>query len=240
MVPSDSDVSRLLAGETPVDDPGLNEVATFLSDLRSTYPPAPVDAVRESHLVAVAEQARRQAEVPSPRRRRVARRTVAVVSVAALSVLTAGVGVAAAMGGNPLTLLPGLRLGPPEAPRSASPDPVASEREPQSEPAAGASTPAPSDTRSPQPTNAGVSSAKSSPTPSDTGGTTDDEIKSNNGKSDQAKAEHKPTAKPTQAKNEHKPTPKPTQAKNNKADPPVKARPEEKPPPPAKGGKAAG
>ncbi|MEN0072445.1 MAG: hypothetical protein AAGC63_15815, partial [Propionicimonas sp.] len=107
---SDSEVSRLLAGEVPTDDPGVPEVAAFLSDLRASCPPAPVDdAVRRAHLAAILQEAGRVAAERSSRRRRGAPRAVLVVVAAAVSLLTAGVGVATALGGNPLELLPGLR-----------------------------------------------------------------------------------------------------------------------------------
>lgn len=232
MGPSDSDVSRLLAGEPPVDDPGLSEVGGFLTDLREAFPPPSVDGVRESHVAAMAQEARRQAELTPPRRRRMARQTAAVVSVAALSVFGAGVGVAAAMGADPLGLLPGLRLGPPEAPRSATPAPR------PSDPVPAPSSISPPRPRTPPPTAAGVHTGKPTPAPS-VKRTDKDEPKSNNGKSDEAKAEHKPTAMPTQAKNDKANPP----AKANppvKASPPAKARPTDKPSPPSKRGKGAG
>lgn len=219
MGPSDSDVSRLLAGEPPVDDPGLSEVAGFLTELRHSYPPASVAGVREAHLAAVVQHAQRQAGFAPPRRHRVARRRAAIVSIAALSVFSAGVGVAAAMGADPLALLPGLRVGPPETPRSATPVPA------PSEPVPVPSSIPPSRTQAGQPATPGADSTK--PPHGQSGkGPKKDDVKSNNGKSDQAKAEHKPTAMPTQAK-------------NDKADPPANRRPGEKSTPPANRGKAA-
>ena len=223
MKPSESDVSRLLAAERPVDDPGLSEVAGFLADLRQAYPPASVEGVRESHLAAIAQHARHQPAPPS-RRRRVAHRRTAVVSLAAFSVFTAGVGVAAAMGVDPLTVLPGLRLGPPTAARSATPQPPAS-------PSAPPSAAPPAGPRQ-QPPGVGVSSSRR-PTPMPSAGIpTKGDPSWNNGRSDEAKAEHKPTAMPTQAKND--------KANNDKAKPPAKGRSSQKPTPPSKRGRTDG
>ncbi|MCB0913686.1 MAG: hypothetical protein KDB60_18935, partial [Propionibacteriaceae bacterium] len=119
---NEPDLSRLLAGEQP-DDPDPGDVAGFLGALRTAYPPAPVDAVREQHLAAISREVRLVAAAPRPRpaRSRRARRTIVTAIAATLGLLTVGAGVATAMGGNPLMMLPGLRVGPPETPRSVVP-----------------------------------------------------------------------------------------------------------------------
>ena len=223
MEASSSDVHRLRAGDSGVDDPGLSDIAGFLADLRQAYPPVRVDHVRDAHLAAVALEVRRQAVAPAAPVRAVAHRTVAVVSVAVLSVFGAGVGVAAAMGADPLSLLPGLRIGPPAAPRSAAPAP---------------DTPTPTPAPSVAPTRPALPrpaspAAHRTPSPGSEGKGNSSE-KSNNGKADENRANR---GNSDAARAEHQPTARPSQANNRKADPPAKSRLTAKPSPPAKPGK---
>lgn len=215
----DSDIERLLTGHKPDDRADLAQVAAFLSDLPKAYPAAEVGPERDEHLYVAAREARLLAAAPAPKARRSTRRLVVTAVVAGLGVLTTGVGVASAMGANPLVFLPNLLPQPAisarmDTPASVDPSAATPERptppKPTSQPQAEASDPV----GPPQgvPTGPGV----------------------NNGKSDEAKAEHKPTAKPSQSNNgkddrdkaEHKPTPKPkpTPSNNARADPPGKVK----------------
>jgi len=200
-VGSESDFSRLPAGQVPVDGPDRGAVEAFLAAMPAAFPPASVDAVREQHLAAIAEEVRRTAAAsrPRPGRTRRTRRMVVTALAAVLGLLTAGVGVATAMGGNPLTLLPGLRLGPPEAPRSAVPGEPTTSATKASQGPAEPRTPS----AAPTPSSAPSTSKSDHATPGAT---------SNNGKSAQAQASHKPTAKPS-----------PTN--NGRTDPPAKGKP---------------
>ncbi len=196
------DLSRLLAGEQP-DDPNLGDVAAFLGALRTAYPPAPVDAVREQHLAAVSREVRLVAAAPPPRptRGRRTRRAVVTSIAAAVGLLTVGAGVATAMGGNPLMILPGLRVGPPEAPRSSVPTAVVPGTTPATT-ASGTGRPSAVPTGVPSQTGAPGKSGEDHGKPT---------VKpSNNGKASEAQASHKPTALPTQA--------------SGKATPPAKGR----------------
>lgn len=210
---NESDVSRLLAGEEPGDDPELREVAALLSDLREAYPPAAVVGVRDRHLEAVVAEARQLAATRPSRRSRRARRAVVTLVAGSLGVLTAGVGVAAATGGNPLALLPGLPWTMPA--QSSSPSPSgpgstgatadAGPRTPQPGPsaarpdrAASTASPAPAHKASDGASNNGKSGkpktnqGKSAQAKADQ----DSRTRSNNGKSDQAKAGQEKKAKP--------------------------------------------
>lgn len=196
------DLSRLLAGEQPEEEK-LRDVAVFLGALRAAYPPAPVEAFREQHLAAVSREVRLVAAAPRSRpvRGRRARRTIVAAIAAALGLLGVGAGVATAMGGNPLMILPGLRLGPPETPRSAVPTPVPSGPTPTTT-APGERRPSVLPTRAPSRTSPPGKSGEGHGRPATKPG--------NNGKSSQAQASHKPTALPTQA--------------NGRATPPAKRR----------------
>jgi hypothetical protein len=197
---NEPDFSRLLAGEQPADDPSLRDVAAFLGALRTAYPPASVDAVREQHLAAVSREVRLVGAARTrPAASHRARRTVVTTITAALALLTVGAGVATAMGGNPLTILPGLRLGPPEAPRSGGPTAGA-----PSHPTTTATTGPRSGPPSPLPT------PTTAPGKSGEDHTKPTVLPTNNGKSSEAQASHKPTALPSQA--------------TAKADPPAKGR----------------
>lgn len=207
MSKNEPDFSRLLAGEQPADDPSLRDVAAFLGALRTVYPPASVDAVREQHLAAVSREVRLLGAARTrPAASHRVRRTVVTAITAALALLTVGAGVATAMGGNPLTILPGLRLGPPEAPRSGGPT-VGAPGHPTTTATTGPRSGPPSPL--PTPTTAPGKSGEDHTKPT--------VLPTNNGKSSEAQASHKPTALPTQA------TALPSQA-TAKADPPAKGR----------------
>jgi hypothetical protein len=112
----ESQVSRLLAGEVPVDDPQLGKVSAYLSSLEVACPPSSVDAFEDRHLAVVAREVRlvgasRQRDrrgTASDRARTRYRRAFAATGAGLLVALTAGVGVASALGVNPLQIVPGL------------------------------------------------------------------------------------------------------------------------------------
>ncbi len=200
---NDSDIERLLTGQTPDGRADLAQVAAFLSDLPAAYAAVELGPERDEHLYVAAREARLLAAAPAPKARRRTRRLVVTAVAAALGVITTGVGVASAMGANPLVFLPNLLPQPAISARLDTPASVG--------PGTGATDrPVP-----PQPTGQPQTDV-------------------NNGKDEQAKAEHKPTPKASktnngkdeQAKAEHKPTPKakPTPSNNARTDPPGKTR----------------
>ncbi len=199
----ESEISRLLAGEVPADDPQLGKVSAFLGSLEASCPPSNVDALADRHLAVVAREVRlvgnaraRDRGTAASRATTRTRRALAAMSAGLLVVLTAGVGVASALGVNPLQLVPGLvkswtspasptstpeptgqgTAGPGNTPRDASRPPVVDPTEP---PTAG------------QPTVA--------PTPGNCGnGQGDGNATCTNGKSgNDNPGKGKPTAKPT-------------------------------------------
>jgi len=108
---------RLAAGGEPVDDAAWSGVAAFLDELRSAYPPGPTAEFEADHLAIIAREARlvaaeRHTPVVRPSdRRRTRLRGVLVSSVTGVAVLlSAGVGVAAAMGIDPIAELVAPRL----------------------------------------------------------------------------------------------------------------------------------
>jgi len=215
---NDSDAERVLAGQVPTDHADLTQVAAFLSTLPDTSPPAEVGSVRDDHLYAVTREARLLAAAPPPRTRRSTRRLVVAALAAGVGVLTMGVGVAAAVGANPLSFLPNLLPEPAISSRLGTPASL----EPSTTSPSGRPVPTKPTT---QPTPGGDSaSAGQEGTP--------ESAKTNNGKSDEAKSEHKPTPKPShtnngksdEAKSEHKPTPKPTPSNNARTNPPGKTK----------------
>ena len=180
---SNSATERLLAGNPPDDQADLSTVAAFLSDLPKTLPPAEVGDVREAHLDAITREARIVAAAAPHRARRSTRRLVVTAVAAGLGVLTTGVGVAAAVGANPLGFLPNLLPLPAITARVDTPASL----EPSAPGPSGPPVPPP--TRSPEGTGR--------PTGEDTPGRSE----SDNGKSDEARSEHSPTAKPSHSNN---------------------------------------
>lgn len=120
----ESEVSRLLRGDVPNDDPVWGEVSSFLDTVGTTYPAVPTTALEDRHLAAVARETRLvHSELRHPRQGAVKRlfqgshRVLAGSVGAFLIALTAGVGVASALGINPL----GQLLAPPPAASSVVP-----------------------------------------------------------------------------------------------------------------------
>ena len=192
---SDSDADQVLAGQVPADRADLEQVAAFLADLPSACPPAEVGTIRDDQLYAITREARIAAATPAVRTRRSTRRVLVTAVAASLGVLTMGVGVAAAVGANPLSFLPGLLPEPAVSARVDTPASVG--------PTGGPVPPPPTS----RPETAAPTSHPGTPAPQST-------EKSNNGKSDEAKSDHKPThtnnGKSDEAKSDHKPTTKPT------------------------------
>lgn len=105
----ESEVSRLLRGDVPNDDPVWGEVSSFLDNVGTVYPAVPTTALEGRHLAAVARESRLvHTELQHHRQGAVKRlfhgthRVLAGSVGAFLIALTAGVGVASALGINPL------------------------------------------------------------------------------------------------------------------------------------------
>jgi hypothetical protein len=105
----ESEVSRLLRGDVPSDDPVWGEVSSFLDDVGMAYPAVPTTPLESRHLAAVARESRLVHSELQPHRQGAVKRLlqgshrVVAGSVGAfLIALTAGVGVASALGINPL------------------------------------------------------------------------------------------------------------------------------------------
>jgi cytoskeletal protein RodZ len=120
----ESEVSRLLRGDVPNDDPVWGEVSSFLDDVGTAYPAVPTSAFEGRHLAAIAHETRLvHSELRRPRQGAVKRlfsgshRVLAGSVGAFLIALTAGVGVASALGINPL----GQLFTPPPAASSVVP-----------------------------------------------------------------------------------------------------------------------
>ena len=216
---NDSDIERLLTGQTPDGRADLAQVAAFLSDLPAAYPAVELGPERDEHLYVAAREARLLAAAPAPKARRRTRRLVVTAVAAALGVITTGVGVASAMGADPLVFLPNLLPQPAisarlDTPASVGPGTGATDRPVPPQPTGQPQT----DVNNPAGPPQGVPTGPGA----------------NNGKDEQAKAEHKPTPKASktnngkdeQAKAEHQPSPKPRPTPSNSArtDPPGKTR----------------
>ena len=136
---NDEDISRHMAGEMPKDDPAWGEVSAFLESLDSAYPVESLAAFESRHVAALAREARLvQGEQQRGKRSTMkdlftfkTHRALVATVAAALLVLTAGVGVASALGVNPLShLVPALAADP-----TVTPDPTLTP-EPTGEPSA--------------------------------------------------------------------------------------------------------
>ncbi|HEY3337004.1 MAG TPA: hypothetical protein VGK18_00750 [Propionicimonas sp.] len=131
----ESEVSRLLRGDVPNDDPVWGEVSSFLDDVTTAYPAVSTTAFEDRHLAAIAHETRLvHSELRRPRQGAVKRlflgshRVLAGSVAAFLIVLTAGVGVASALGINPLGQL--LTPRPTESsvvPQATSPETTSSD-----------------------------------------------------------------------------------------------------------------
>lgn len=140
----DAKESRLMAGAMPTDDPTWGEVSAFLVAVESTYPETPTATLEAGHLAAVSRESRRLRAGHQPGRRRTMKDLITLKThrlligglAAAIIALTAGVGVASAMGIDPLAnLLPAApaETTPAPEPSSATPTPAVTE-EPSDEP----------------------------------------------------------------------------------------------------------
>jgi len=110
---SESDISRLLTGKVPKDDPELGAVAGFLTQFRESNPPAAVDALQQQHLDLIVREARVVAatNLGSRPARLGARRRLAVWVVSTVTALSAAAGIATALGVEPIRTIT-LRLSP--------------------------------------------------------------------------------------------------------------------------------
>ncbi len=213
----ESEVTRLLRGDVPNDDPALGEVSSFLRKVGTAYPSVPTTALEGRHLAAVSRESRLvQSELRHPRQsavKRLVKRTHRVLAGsvgAALIVLTAGVGVAGALGINPIeqlirSVVPSVAPLTPQPEDSDDPANGARDRE------LGTASPRtlPSSTPNPTPSNTHSPNPASTKAP----GTVGDEHKSNRAteKANNGKATAKPTpprATPS-PKDTHRATPTP-------------------------------
>lgn len=110
---NESDIERYLSGSMTKDDPAWGEVSAFLESLDSAYPVESVAAFEDRHVPALGREARLIAGGQDLGKRttmkdifafRTHRALIATIA-AALLALTAGVGVASALGVNPLAHL---------------------------------------------------------------------------------------------------------------------------------------
>jgi hypothetical protein len=205
----ESEVSRVLRGDVPSDDPVWGEVSSFLDNVGTAYPAVPTTALEGRHLAAVARESRLvQSELQHHRRSAVKRlfqgsHRVLAGSVGALLVLTAGIGVASALGINPL----GQLIAPP--PSASSVVPQATSQKSSTDPADGTKSGEPG-TGSPQTVPGSIPTPTVQPTPEKTPGSVGDEHKNPRATekaNNRATPTHKP--KPTE-KSTGKPTAKPT------------------------------
>jgi len=110
---NESDIERYLSGSMTKDDPAWGEVSAFLESLDSAYPVESVAAFEDRHVPALAREARLIAGGHELGKRRTMKdiftfkthRALIATIAAALLALTAGVGVASALGVNPLAHL---------------------------------------------------------------------------------------------------------------------------------------
>jgi hypothetical protein len=110
---NESDIERYLSGSMAKDDPAWGEVSAFLESLDSAYPVESVAAFEDRHVPALAREARLIAGGHDLGKRRTMKdifafrthRALIATIAAALLALTAGVGVASALGVNPLAHL---------------------------------------------------------------------------------------------------------------------------------------
>ncbi len=131
----ESDASRLLRGDVPSDDPVWGEVSNFLDTVVTAYPTVPTTALEDRHLAAIAHETRLvHSELRRPRQGAVkqlfhgSRRVLAGSLGALVIALTAGIGVASALGINPLGQLFSPRpTAPSVAPQTTSPNVASSD-----------------------------------------------------------------------------------------------------------------
>lgn len=219
----ESEAARLLRGQVPTDDPVWGEVSSFLDNMGTAYPAAPTTAVEGRHLAAVARESRLvHEELRHVRQGAVKRlfhgthRLLAGSVAGVLIAVTAGVGVASALGINPLEQLFSPRpTSSPAVPQTASP------AHESSGPADGEKNGEPG-TTAPRDVPGSVPTPTALPTPSPTSTKTPGSVGD----------EHKNPRATEKANNARTPTPRKATPKPHKATPtPPKATPN----PPGKG-----
>ena len=221
----ESEVSRLLRGDVPNDDPVWGEVSSFLNDVGTAYPAVPTSAFEGRHLAAIAHETRLvHSELRRPRQGAVKRlfsgshRVLAGSVGAFLIALTAGVGVASALGINPL----GQLFTPPPAASSVVPQATSPKAESSS--AASVDNSDGPGTSSPEAVPGSVPTPTSLPTPDPTATRTPGSVGD----------EHKNSRATEKANNAATPTPHNTKTQApHKTKPP--APPKATPSPPGKG-----
>ncbi len=215
----ESEVSRLLRGDVPSDDPVWGEVSSFLDNVGTAYPAVPTTAFEGRHLAAVARESRLvQSELRHPRQGAVKRlfqgshRVLAGSVGAFLIALTAGVGVASALGINPLEQLFTPRpAASPVVPQATSPETTGTD-------AADGTKDGEPGTASPETVPGSVPTPTALPTPSPTATKTPGSVGD----------EHKNSRATEKANNAATPTPQNTKAptpRNAKTPAPPKATP---------------
>ena len=221
----ESEVSRLLRGDVPNDDPVWGEVSSFLNDVGTAYPAVPTSAFEGRHLAAIAHETRLvHSELRRPRQGAVKRlfsgshRVLAGSVGAFLIALTAGVGAASALGINPL----GQLFTPPPAASSVVPQAMSPKAESSS--AASVDNSDGPGTSSPEAVPGSVPTPTSLPTPDPTATRTPGSVGD----------EHKNSRATEKANNAATPTPhnKKTPAPHKTKTP---APPKATPSPPGKG-----
>ena len=221
----ESEVFRLLRGDVPNDDPVWGEVSSFLNDVGTAYPAVPTSAFEGRHLAAIAHETRLvHSELRRPRQGAVKRlfsgshRVLAGSVGAFLIALTAGVGVASALGINPL----GQLFTPPPAASSVVPQAMSPKAESSS--AASVDNSDGPGTSSPEAVPGSVPTPTSLPTPDPTATKTPGSVGD----------EHKNSRATEKANNAATPTPhnKKTPAPHKTKTP---APPKATPSPPGKG-----
>lgn len=127
MADKNTEFDRLLADEFGADDPTWGRVATFLSRVQSSAVTPSVESLEDAHVARVRASLSALGTLPRAQRRerRAAQvRRFVLAGVAGLfAVLTAGAGVAAAMGVNPIEVLSHIQLGQ-IIPSPFTPDPT--------------------------------------------------------------------------------------------------------------------
>ncbi|MCE1174286.1 MAG: hypothetical protein LWW77_06725 [Propionibacteriales bacterium] len=129
-----SEFDRLLADEFGVDDPTWGRVASFLSRVQTSAVTPSVESLEAAHVARVRAALSALGTLPRAQRRerRAAqiRRFVLAGVAGVFAVLTAGAGVAAAMGVDPIDALRHVQLGPviftpgtPDPTHPSTPDP---------------------------------------------------------------------------------------------------------------------
>ncbi len=207
-----SEFDRLLADEFGVDDPTWGRVASFLGRVQSSAVTPSVASLEDAHVARARAALSALGTLPRAQRRerRAAqvRRFVLAGVAGVFAVLTAGAGVAAAMGVDPLEVLREVHLGPvvagpvtPDPTHPVVPDPSRRPDSPQTSAPGQNGTAGKSDEEHGKASeDHGQASEHANPRSTQTGKPTDE--KSNQGKADESHPTGKPTTLPTPSKHQ--------------------------------------